>query len=140
MKNLRYYICEYCVKEFEPQRRGVQKYCSNSCRSKAYHARQKLKINQRSTDLTLNGPITGNQSTPEKMSIAGVGNAAAGTLAVDLVKNLLTKESSKPATKGDIKALIGKLQGRYHLVKNMPIDKFGRYAYFDMTNNVVVYL
>lgn len=140
MKNQRYYICEYCVKEFEPQRRGVQKYCSNSCRSKAYHSRQKLKQNQMPKDLSVNRPSTSNKPTTDKMSIAGVGNAVAGTLAVDLVKNLLTKESNKPATKGDITSLIEKLQGRYHLVKNMPTDEFGRFAYYDLLNNVIVYL
>ena len=39
----------------------------------------------------------------EKMSMAGVGNAAAGTAAVMLANRLLTAEENRPATKKDLR-------------------------------------
>lgn len=138
MENQHYYKCNYCYKEYEPQRRGAQKYCSNSCRSKAYHSRQKqnsISASENETSMMISKELNS-----EKMSIAGVGNAVAGTVAADLLKTMLTKETNKPATKGDIKSIIEQLQGRYHLVKNMPVDGYGRYPYYDMLNNIVIYL
>ena len=37
------YKCDYCSKKYKPKRRRAQKYCSNSCRSKAYRKRQLTK-------------------------------------------------------------------------------------------------
>ncbi|WP_299160251.1 hypothetical protein [uncultured Tenacibaculum sp.] len=105
----RLYKCEYCRKEFLPVRRRVQKYCSNSCRSKSHHKKAK------STD-KIEVDKLGNKTTKtsvEKLSIAGVGNAAIGSAAVDLLKYAFTKEENKPATKSDIKNLAKKLK-RYH--------------------------
>jgi hypothetical protein len=39
------------------------------------------------------------------MSLAGVGNAATGTLIAHGLKMLLTKTDNKPATNGDLKLL-----------------------------------
>ncbi|MBR9846863.1 MAG: hypothetical protein GYB35_12515 [Algicola sp.] len=139
MNNQRYYICAYCVKEFEPKRRGVQKYCSNSCRSKAYYFRLKHKNKKLAATQSFQSKSINKELPKEKMSIAGVGNAAAGSLLAESLKSVFTSNSKKPATKGDILTLLEKLQGRYHLVKNIPVDQFGRRAYFDLTNSVVVY-
>ncbi|WP_405570221.1 hypothetical protein [Winogradskyella sp. Asnod2-B02-A] len=138
MKNLKFYTCEYCYKEFEPKRRRVQRYCSNTCRSKAYHAR---KTNTLTTSKSEDIAITNNDNSSQKetMSLAGIGNATAGTLAADAIKSLLTKESNKPATKGDLTQLLEKLNGRYHLVKNMNPNIKGEYPYFDMVEGNVVY-
>ncbi|WP_458626000.1 hypothetical protein [Winogradskyella sp. PC D3.3] len=138
MKNKQFYTCEYCYKEFEPKRRRVQKYCSDTCRSKAYHARKtKTLIPIETNNITV--PKISNPQKP-KMSLGGVGNATAGTLAADAIKSLLTKASNKPATKGDLSQLVEKLNGRYHLVKNMNPNAFGQYPYFDLIEGVVVYL
>lgn len=138
MDRQRFYTCKYCFKEYEPKRRRVQIYCSNTCRSKAYHAR---KINSITTQ-TDQGivPLDTPTLQQESMSLAGIGNAAAGVLAVEGVKRLLTKEENKPATKKDLAQLVEKLSNRYHLVKNMNPNMNGEYPYFDMVEGVVVYL
>ena len=132
-----HYTCEYCHGKFVPKRRRVQKYCSNSCRSKAYHLRK-------------NGPplqgLTGGGTPPEKvsdtqtekMSLAGVGNAAAGTATVTLLTQLFTKEENKPATKGDLRKIAQNLQ-RYHRINNLGADLQGRLPYFDLEKEVLVY-
>ncbi|SDH29973.1 hypothetical protein [Winogradskyella thalassocola] len=139
MKDRKFYTCEYCYKEFEPKRRRVQRYCSNTCRSKAYHARKTSALVTTKSDkvsVLENSPET----SIEKMSLPGVGNAAVGILAVDILKNIITKESNKPATKGDLTQLIENLNRRYHLIKNMAPNAFGQYPYFDLVEGVVVYL
>jgi hypothetical protein len=135
-----FYNCSYCFKEFEPKRRRVQKYCSNTCRSKAHHARKSKSFlsTTKSGDIS----IPDNIPTPKKesMSMAGVGNATAGTLAAGAIKALLTKESNKPATKGDLTQLLEKMNGRYHLVKNMQPNFRSEYPFFDLVEGVLVYL
>lgn len=141
MTDKKFYTCEYCFKEFEPKRRRVQKYCSNTCRSKAHHLR-KTKDTQLPTEKSTGLTIPKDIPTPskEKMSLAGVGNAAAGNITAEALKSLFTKESNKPATKGDLTKLIEKLNGRYHLITNMIPDRFGRHPYYDMVEGVLVYL
>jgi hemolysin activation/secretion protein len=122
----RYYRCDYCKKEYLPARRNVQKFCSNSCRSKSYH--QKTKISKAVS-------ISNLETKPEKtsidqMSLAGVGNAAAGITAVNALTAIFTKEENKPATKKDIQNLATKLQ-RFYRVHNMNPDTFGRFSFFD---------
>lgn len=137
MKDQQFYTCKYCFKEFEPKRRRVQIYCSDTCRSKAYHVRKtSAMVTQTNKEVSLDTPTL----QQEKMSLAGVGNSAIGVLAVEGVKSLLTKEENKPATKKDLALLIEKLSSRYHLVKNMSPNSFGEYPYFDLVENVVVYL
>jgi hypothetical protein len=80
------------------------------------------------------------QPPSKQMSLAGVGEATLGAALANTAKTLFTKEENKPATKGDINALAEKLQGRYHLVKNMDRDQFGRYPYYDLYENVIIYL
>lgn len=140
MKETKYYTCEYCFKEFQPKRRRVQKYCSNSCRSSAYQQRKAIENNEKD-----NLPKLTNSNVPqvpikEKISAAGVGNAALGVLAVDTAKALLTSRENKPATKGDLLSLIEKLNARYHLVNNMPPNIHGEYPHYDMQQGILVYL
>lgn len=135
------YTCKYCCKEFEPKRRRVQKYCSSSCRSSAFQARKAETMKGESTlpTPTINTTVPQFPKT-DKISAAGVGNAALGSLAADSVKSILTTRKNKPATKGDIDLLIEKLGGRYHLIKNMPPNINGEYAYYDMQEGNLVYL
>ncbi|MFC0604265.1 hypothetical protein [Winogradskyella pulchriflava] len=116
----------------------MQKYCSNTCRSKAFHAR---KINALTTQ-TDQGIVPLDTPTPqqESLSLAGISNAAAGVLAVEGVKRLLTKEENKPATKKDLAQLVEKLSNRYHLIKNMNPNAQGAYPYFDLLEGKIVYL
>ena len=129
------YTCQYCSKEYKPNRRKKQKYCSNSCRVRSFKIRN--------TQIK-NSPIKSNQDNEkvkiEKMSFAGVGNAAIGTLAVNLATNLLTNEENKPATKKDLKNLITSLKQRYYPILNIPLRRDGAKAYFDMESKILVYL
>lgn len=133
----KYYICEYCYTEYIPKRRGVQKYCSNSCRSNACRVRNQNKLITTKSDTII--PTIEPVHKKEEMSIVGVGNAAAGVIIANTIKTVFTKEDNKPATKGDIKLLTEKLQRRYHLVKNMPPNLYGEYPHFDLQENIIIY-
>tara|TARA_Y100000815_G_C13336798_1_gene498154 strand:+ start:975 stop:1394 length:420 start_codon:yes stop_codon:yes gene_type:complete len=139
MKGTRFYICKYCFVEFEPKRRRVQKYCSNTCRSKAYHARK-----SNNKDLVSKNELIPNQeqlpSKTEKMNLAGIGNAAAGSLIADGVKSLFTKEDDKPVTKGEFKKLIESLGYRYLPIKNRLPNAYGKLPYYDIMTNEIVFI
>lgn len=127
------YICKYCYVEYIPTRRHVQKFCSNSCRSKSHH------IKNRKKTIITNSPIPSTESkNTDAMSMAGVGNAAAGSLAADALKSLLTKQDNKAATKGDIKILLNRM-GRFHKVENLPLGVNSSLPYFDMETKKIVY-
>jgi len=143
---MEFYTCEYCYKEFTPKRRRVQKYCSNTCRSKAHHARKnsenKLPIISEAEPKT-NAPTLPTAPVENKvdsMSLAGTGNAMAGALAADGIKALFTPISSKPATKGDLEKLKNQIVNRYHKITNLQQRNDGALPYFDMDTGEVVYL
>ncbi|XMO86733.1 hypothetical protein AAFN75_00210 [Algibacter sp. AS12] len=134
-----FYTCQYCFKKFEPKRRRVQKYCSDTCRSKAYHVRQTKNTKIASTTNPEQNIKVPTKTKIETMSASGVGNAAIGSLAADGLKSLLTPLENKPATKGDLKKLSDKIIKRYHLVNNIPRRSDGALPYFDMDTGDVVY-
>jgi hypothetical protein len=136
MRDSKFYICDYCFTEYIPRRRGAQKYCSSSCRSRACQLR---KANRTKTDALVPEAKAISNPQTKQMTLAGVGESAAGALAANLIIDLFTKEPNKAATKGDLKLLIETLKARYHLVKNMDRDQYGRYPYFDLVENIVVY-
>jgi hypothetical protein len=72
--------------------------------------------------------------------MAGVGNAAIGSLAIQLATNLFTSEDDKPATKKDLTNLIVNLKERYHTVKNIPIRNDGAIPNYDLQTQTIVYL
>jgi hypothetical protein len=76
----------------------------------------------------------------DKMSLAGVGNAAAGTLAVNLATTLFTREENKPATKKDLLEVKNLLLTRYHAVLNMPSQSNGGKPFYDFDTKQIVYL
>ena len=129
------YTCHYCGKEYKPNRRKKQKYCSNSCRARAF-------VIKKGNSLGLAKPIfqKPEKNKVEAMSIAGVGNAAVGTLAVNLLNTLLTKEENKAATKKDLKEMKDLLIQRYHEVKNIQSDSIGNKPYYDINSKSIVYL
>jgi hypothetical protein len=138
MEETKYYKCNYCFNEYTPNRRRVQIYCSNTCRSKAHHAKK-----NNTTTLAIKElpqvPIPSTKTKVESMSMAGVGNAAIGSLAADALNKILTKEENKPLTKGDLNKLLEVLNQRYHLVKNIPPRIDGAQPYFDLTTNNIVF-
>ncbi|WP_372521218.1 hypothetical protein [Mesoflavibacter sp.] len=131
----KYYTCNYCKQDFVPKRRRVQKYCSNSCRSSAYQLRKGNKNNLPATNNTK--PVT---EQNDKMTLAGVGNAAVGSMVAGGLVKLFTNEKNKPATKGDIDLLVQKLGGRYHLVKNLQPNAQGALPHYDLIKGIIVYL
>lgn len=129
------YRCQYCGKDYKPNRRKKQKYCSNSCRTRAFVTKNRTGLSIVKKDSEKKAPLK-----VEKMSLAGVGNAAAGALAIQLATNLFTSEENKPATKKDLQNLIGSLKQRYYPVMNIPITQDGSKAYYDMETKNIVYL
>ncbi|WP_166963274.1 hypothetical protein [Yeosuana marina] len=137
-------ICTHCGEEYIPKRRGVQKFCSNSCRSRYWYLKQNnnnnnngikaLKVVSENNDMI--------QSTPsEKMSWAGFGNAVTGAGAAKIVSDLLTPEYKKPATKKDIQEIKSLISGvRYLPVNNAENDTYGRKPFYDIETGYVVYL
>lgn len=128
------YTCAYCAKQYKPRRRRKQKYCSNSCRTNAFNAKKKSSLAKPEN----NKPENQLQKI-DKMSWAGVGNAAAGTLAVNALSSLLTREENKPVTKKDFKEIKELLIKRYHPISNMRPDAYGNQPYFDLETKSVVY-
>ncbi|RAK19595.1 hypothetical protein B0I03_11022 [Flavobacterium aquaticum] len=129
------YTCAYCGKQYKPRRRRKQKYCSNSCRTNAFNAKKKNSLVKPET----NKPENQLQKI-DKMSWAGVGNAAAGTLAVNALSSLLTREENKPVTKKDFKEIKELLIKRFHPISNMRPDAYGNQPYYDLETKSVVYL
>jgi hypothetical protein len=130
-----FYTCEYCFKEFVPKRRRIQKFCSDSCRVKSHHAKNKVK-KLTEPEIIQNDKPTINKV--EQISPAGVGNAALGTLIVEALKFLSTSSENKKATKGDIEKLLSSLK-RYHKVENLPLNEQGKTPYFDLQTNEIIY-
>ena len=128
------YKCNYCHEEYIPKRRYVQKYCSDSCRSKAYHRRIKNNNKLKPTEEEKNNNI----GKVDKMSLAGVGNATTGALIAEGIINLFTSEGNKPATKSDIVKLLNTMN-RYHKINNIRLNMNNQQPYFDMTLGTVVY-
>lgn len=136
--NMKQYTCKYCYKEFEPKRRRVQIYCSNTCRSKAHHAK-KTNLDKPVLKEDYSSSTKPTLSKIESMSASGVANAAAGTIIASSLKNLLTSVENKPATKKDIAELKSLLLNRYILVKNLPKNIYGQLPYFDIKDQKIVY-
>lgn len=128
------YKCQYCGIEYKPNRRRVQKYCCTSCKNNSYNLNKKNNLivkSEKEIELKKSLQI-------EKMSWAGFGNAAAGTIAVNLATNIFTKEENKPATKKDLMILENKLKQRYFIVKNLAPKADGSIPYFDIQTNTIV--
>ncbi len=130
------YICHYCGKEYVPRRRYVQRFCCTSCRVNAFNR----KIKPSTTD-----PVKGLSQPKEevkyeqKISLAGVGNAAIANVFTDLTKNVFTREENKPATKGDLWDILNQTQQRYLPVSNAPKRYDGAMPFYDNVTKSVIY-
>ena len=134
--NKKHYTCNYCFEEYVPKRRRVQKYCSSTCRSKAYHARkQGKKTKSKSPQDELEKKT---KAVIDEVSISGVTNAALGTLMIELSKWLITTKENKHVTRADFKRLEDKLK-RYHRVNNLKPSNDGTLPYFDMDTKTIIY-
>ena len=129
-------ICHHCNVDYIPNRRGVQKFCSNSCRSRFWYLKQNFE--SRVTKVNNQLKVVEQKSNIDEMSLAGVGNAAAGMIAANALKDFLTREENKPATKGDLKSLSMKLE-QFQEIVNMENDVLGRKPFYDSKSKRVVY-
>ena len=131
-------ICDHCGDDYTPKRRGTQKFCSNSCRSRSWLLKQKKNKVPEKIDETKNQlPITKSPANKGGMTWGGVGEAATGTGIVEVAKHVL---GIAPATKKDIQELKAFIKGRYLPVNNAPKDLMGRSAFYDVETCKVVYL
>ncbi|ALJ04509.1 hypothetical protein APS56_04855 [Pseudalgibacter alginicilyticus] len=129
-------ICLHCNDDYTPTRRGVQKFCSKSCKSRYWYLKQNY-TKEVAID-TIENKVVNSIAKVDKMSLAGVGNAAAGAAVVEVVKTVFTAQDNKPATKKDIQELKTLITGRYLPVNNAAKDAFGRSPFYDVeTGNVV---
>lgn len=130
------YICHYCGTDYDPKRRHVQRFCCDSCRSKAHIKKHKLEaITKIDSNDQNKYPVK-----IDKVSLAGVTNAAIETLAVKVASNIFTSEGNKPATKNDIKNLTSILKNRYQPILNIPDRNDGAKAFYDTHTQQYVYL
>jgi len=137
------YTCEYCYKEYIPKRRGVQKYCSPSCRSRSHQIRKKQELteNPRAIEEKTTTDQNLHKSTINLPDVANSAiGAAAGLAAYDGIKSLFTSPENKPATVKDVKNLIENINGRFQPVKNAPKRNDGTYAFYDREIQSVIYL
>ena len=134
------YICHLCEKEYEPTKRGRQKFCSSKCRKKYNYHKNLVPSDKSVATETISKP---SKLKVDEMSFAGVGNAATGTLLADGLKEIVKAfqpEENKPVTKKDfqeLKTLFKK--NRYCLIQNMERRYDGALPYFDMATNTIVY-
>jgi hypothetical protein len=130
-----HYTCLYCGKTYKPNRRKKQKYCSNSCRTRAFQIRNP-KLGSTVPQVEKKSELV----KIEKMSVPGVGNAVAGAAIVKIAENLFTSEQNKPATKKDIRELKESIISRYFPILNIPPNNLGEHPFFDMQIKHLVYL
>lgn len=129
------YKCQYCGKDYKPNRRKKQIYCSNSCRTRAFQIRKKA-----AHQLSIINSEKKIEKKSESMSWAGVGNAAAGNFAANMAVNLFTASENKPATKKDINNLLNKLKQRYYPILNIPQRQDGAKPYYDIETKNYTYI
>ncbi|MFV8379327.1 hypothetical protein [Flavobacterium sp. LB3R33] len=130
------YPCHYCGNQYKPNRRHKQRFCSNSCRVNSFNLNKKKNSVLKAEGI--NEPK--NRVQIEKMSLSGVGNAAAGALVAKVATDFFTSHDNKPATKKDILNLIRTLKGRYSPINNIPNRQDGARAFYDYQTQTYVYL
>ncbi len=131
------YKCHYCGKPYVPRRRYVQRFCCTSCRVNAFKRRTKPFSIEPSKGLSF--PEKEVVKNEPKISLAGVGNAAIANVVTDFTKSVFTREENKPATKGDLWAMLNQTQQRYLPVSNAPQRDDGASPFYDTVTKTVLY-
>jgi predicted aldo/keto reductase-like oxidoreductase len=154
--------CLHCNKEYVPTRRGVQKFCSNSCRSRYWYLRQEkeeateeeksenkkevavvnqsikpIKFGKKLDKIDKNVKQLSENEKKEGMTLAGTSEAFVGAAAANAISHFLTN----PATKNDINELKTLIKGaRYFPVNNMGANEYNQLPYYDIeTGNLIYY-
>lgn len=129
------YICHFCGTDYDPKRRHVQRFCCDSCRSKAHKRKHNLEdIAKIDNNEQRKHPVK-----IEKVSLAGVTNAALGTFAVNMAAKAFTKQENLPATKKDLENLKQTLKANYYPIINIPCRSDGAKPYYHLRTQSVVY-
>lgn len=146
--------CLHCNDDYIPTRRGVQKFCSNSCRSRYWLLNQEkeeeveikkpLKSNPFDRKMVKKldkidksiKKVSGNKPKKE-VTLAGTGESFFGAAAANAISHFLTN----PATKNDINELKTLIKGaRYFPVNNMGANEYNQLPYYDIeTGNLIYY-
>lgn len=134
------YNCLYCHEEYIPKRRHSQKYCSNSCRSKAYHIRNRSNKKPQPAIEQQEKTETKKQETLKEM-FKSFAIVFGGSYLSDKIQALLTAPDDKPSTKGDVKIILDCiLQVRQlYKIEDGPTGPNGEIAYFDIFSKRIVY-
>ncbi|TNJ41875.1 hypothetical protein KFZ70_02605 [Tamlana fucoidanivorans] len=135
-------ICRHCGGDYTPKRRGAQKFCSNSCRSRHWYLKQdktKLPGTTPSQEIAPDTSVT--PPKKDSVNLAGVGNAAIGSITADIVQKFFTSKDNQPATKKDLEELKSFFAGKkYFPIHNLPVDVSGRKPYYNIETGHVEYL
>jgi len=140
--------CLRCNEDYIPKRRGAQKFCKNSCRSRYWYLKQEKDIpvvkKEQKQYIPLVKKTEEEGEKPEEkkegMTWGGFGNAAAGTFAAKAAIDFFTPENGKPATKGNIEELKSIIKGaRYFPVNNLGPNQYGQIPYYDIETGELVY-
>jgi len=152
-----FYTCEFCQTNFKPKRRKIQRFCSNTCRSKNHHHKNNLKKESLPTlnpykRLTKKEEVIPSLEAEviiaepqkkqkiEKVSGAGIANAVIGNLAaqalIEGAKYALGSKKNQPATN----ELKNPFTQRYFKIYNMEPRFDGALPHFDMQTSKIVYI
>ena len=132
--------CQNCGKTYIPKRRGVQKYCTTSCRSRAYQLRKSAGLKKPSIPSENRTNEVKNESPSATINAASIMNAFIAAFGYDAIKGLLTPAGSKTVTRNDLDKLIEKIDQRYIPIRNVPMRSDGTYAFCDKKTESLVYL
>jgi len=139
------YTCELCKKEFEPTKRGIQRFCSRKCgQNHNYHKNKKAKINK------INNPFnqveaknTKETTKIDQVSGAGVANGLIANVITEGAKYVIKKANETPnntlATKKDLEEIKNQFGNRYRLIEKYKLGPNGEPHYFDLETNEIVY-
>ena len=154
------YKCPLCHKEYPPTKRGRQIYCSTQCCKKAnYHKNKGKKVKSilpspyksftkkeeiiPSLEAEVLIPEPPKKTEIEKVSGAGIANAALGSLLADgakaTVKHVFGSRENQPATKNDTNELKKPITQRYFKIQNLNPRIDGAIPHFDMLTRSLVY-
>jgi len=130
------YICELCYKEYEPTKRGIQRFCSSQCRKKSHYHLKKNKSNLPVIPKT--SPIlqsNNKKNEIERISLSGVGNSYLGALGamatIEAGKKFLSHQEPKKEENS--------INKRFIPVLNIPNGPRNGKPYFDLEKQHLIY-
>ena len=131
------YICELCNKEYEPTKRGVQRFCFSKCRKKYNYYLKKNKSNLLVIPKTTTLVQSEKQKNKiEEMSLQGVGNSFLG----GLMANFVTEIGKNLFTPKEFNEQVNATNQRYIPVLNMPKGFRNSTPYFDLEKQHLIYV